>query len=656
MAEIELLGLLDRFGAINWAEHAHYSLPSGVHADVYVRVADGLRSDLAIRRVADWIAPHLTADSVLLADSWTLVALNAELARRFALSPETGGAVLPVLAFEEYPNERSTRALLDSVSGLLVARQSLSVLALISVVSSGALVSNLDALLAEKLGSARRKILSMVDLLPSDSALESISRLRGFSHYAHQRGVHCKLCAQPDKREIVFIDPSKYSPRVETRTEEVMLNHVEAGRLRHFWEAADHSDAVRVHRFDPDMQRHLSVSIDVCRLLGDPGFRQTTVGVLTKKFPEADVVLIPRNSSTSVLRALAEEAYPQSTVRDFDRKLTDNDALRVAFEGVARAKCVLVLDDSVVTGATIRRTHRALQEAAPQLLLDGVLQDNYLIAAFIVVARPAHQSVWDGLSDSLRQDRGSAIETAHLVILPNDPCPWCEELRVLDDLHSWYSTRGDQEATRLLAYRRLHLLGGSSADASGGLAQGLFWSDQSGRFIYSHRAHITPHSLFGERLGEAAAFAAVTSAMQRLRDDYGRARRADRGSAWCWDVRRIVAAYHDPILQCSFLRSAIGSELFVPSSRGVTSAIATALNANDGQSLAEACSLAAEHGLAAIMGKYSQERRVAILTLAEESMSHHPCDARAILSRLRRREGHLVQEQPEAQMSSRFSP
>jgi hypothetical protein len=605
---VELAGRILRAGALRRARGAHFVLPSGSHADQFIRLADTLRGALAVERLVDWIAPLVTKESVVLLDSWTITAIESELRSRF----QRGS--LRTFTYDQYPDDRQSRRLLDVVASTATSSSRPHVLALLSVVSSGEMLARVRFALDEAVPHIEKRYLSLVKTAPSEVDIEQFVHIPSVSQYRVQAGAACNLCRDGDRRELIEIDRSTYSPKVSGYTQPVMLTAGAATQHRSLWEACSAAAAVTVHRTDPVTQRHLHVYFDVARLLGHATFRRAAIQRIRLTVPHADLILVPKHQATDSLVALAEEALPNARVVSFAKSLDETSEIEQIRAALSGRRAILVLDDVLIQGRTMRRVHRTLQELALALPEDARPHKDYQIFGSVILSRPAYESVQRGIEQSFHQGRPDTFFAVHSIVAPAEPCPWCAEEQLLEQAEEWPA---EHENARRVARARLEQLR-SSRDS--GLAFGLAFCDRDGNLSQRSNERITLHSLFGEELSEVTAYCAVSCTMNQLRDQTN-SRGFDRNAAgWCWDVTRIVSAYHDPLLQIAFLRAATNRELVVPSGRGVRKAIDMVLAAAEREHPAQFQSLAVEHAMAVFLSKHSDVRSASILRSVQRSL------------------------------------
>ncbi len=103
---------------------------------------------------------------------------------------------------------------------------------------------------------------------------------------------------------------------------------------------------------------------------------------------------------------------------------------------------------------------------------------------------------------------------------------------------------------------------------------------------------------------------------------------------WGWDVGRIVNAYHDPLLQASFLRCARSDEFRLLDVYKTDKAVRQVLFTSPNPDLTQTALLAAEHALASSMGKYQQPTRSSVVEAALKVLRHSPPDVFLLMSYL----------------------
>ncbi|HSU13734.1 hypothetical protein [Longimicrobium sp.] len=583
LREVELRAQLDWTGAIVSPPNAHFELPAGTHANTFIRVADCLNETAAIARIADWLTHELTENTVIIGDTWTIMPLLQELAFR---GEALNGKRPHILAFQSYPFVSHVEQLLARVPPTISSETDATVLFIMSVVSTGSLAKGFQEFAPRILGRRARVLpVALVDTR-EESEPTSLVHFPNVVRFNVPRGELCEFCRDTAKRPIVRIHPRTYSPVIEGTIQPQMLRPEYALAHRRFWEVASEQEAIQVHKDDDSTgeRRHLPVAIDVARLLKDRDFRRSMISKLRTHSPLCDLIVVPEHPSTPALLDLAEIAYHKPSVVKLPRPRisaeSNDDYLVYANrahteleEKLAGVEHILILDDVVIHGRSIRAIHRLLQDTITKMKAARPL-DEYQIHAFVIVGRPPTATRWDRLLASLRQtDEGVHLGAGEVVYLSDDPhrCPWCEELSILRRVVSELSDDSARkrlmrlvpldafqlESVLSLVQTRIGILQPLQHEAESGLSSSLFLCGSDGSITSREAECLSPHSLFGERLKEPAAYAAVATALQEIRVT----RAKEFGANYAWQVPKILTAYHDPLLSASFLRATFSEEI-----------------------------------------------------------------------------------------------
>lgn len=551
LRRLELQSQMDWTKSVLKLSRAHFELPSGGHSDVFIRVADTFADWPFVSRLADWIQPYVAADTAIVADTWTLGPLVQELRHRAAAK----GWDLRITTFKAYPEAGEVVEILDRLRSAASGSSNPRLLFILSVASTRALLTNVRQFMARFTEDEDSiNIVTLVGTSGRDGEpmIEEAFVQVPARRYNVQDNEVCALCREPGKGHVVRIDRHKYVPNLDGTSAPKFLKEQYASEHRVLWEAASTTDAVRVHYSQSEPLRHLEVFLDVGKMLDHRPFYRSTISALRKNVPLADFVIVPKHPSTDALVRLAKEAYPEAAIAEFPR---DDDArIRLASQ-LSTFEHILIVDDAVINGGTMRAIHRFVQDS-----LTGRPPHRYEVHGFCVVGRPATRARWERLRASFRQAKGQMhLVAAHEVWIPQREgrCPWCHEARVLEDVLADAVVEGRSgEGVECLRQR-------ADALAQSSLERALFICGHAGQ-LESQRPpeHISPNSLFGEGLNEAAAYAAVATAMQSIRVDEG------AGTvAVSWNVPKILTAYHDPLLSASFLR-AMAVEEVLPDEEG----------------------------------------------------------------------------------------
>jgi hypothetical protein len=210
---------------------------------------------------------------------------------------------------------------------------------------------------------------------------------------------------------------------------------------------------------------------------------------------------------------------------------------------------ILVLDDVSVSGNRLTRYQRSLRD------LGFAGQIHYLVG----LARPQKVEDWEDRTKKLRyRDSGrpqNTLNYVEIIVLPDwdeKLCPWCAEQKLYGDI-----VFKEGELPPFLARRAAKL-----ADTTAGLKGFEIFACHLPEFEF----RLGQNSIFAPAdCTPTAVFAAVSSALQRLRTDPDAARTLNRRlypqrNCICTDDY-LGNSFTDPILRASFLRGAHRHEL-----------------------------------------------------------------------------------------------
>lgn len=410
---VELSALLRRHHAIYTEDQHHYVLPSQLHTDTFVDVGMLLRYHPAVHRIADWVEDYVDADTVLVADTGTLLPLLIELQAR---SLERYRARPTLQVFEEYPD---TILAVQETIRTIQARTSAKILFLQSVSSSGTLASWVT------LAAPEATIVAICDTAaePHRNALLHMP----VTHVRHTSEEECT-----DRR--IGIHRRTLERIHEAEWKEKPLNKKRAEEEKHFWEAADRANAVQLHSdrlywAAETGVRHHPVYIDIAALLTDADFRQSCVDILRAKVPDPDLLILPMHDPTAhnAVRSLVFEAFgPLPVITAEGTKLSDH-----APALLRDARCILIADDATVTGRTLAGLRRAVYARLQ------MTRERVSVYGFVIVDRPPTKEHRTNTGNPFVAGRD--LFSGAQVFLPRpirEACPWCREKRLLNQFVS----------------------------------------------------------------------------------------------------------------------------------------------------------------------------------------------------------------------------
>lgn len=532
LRRIELSALIEKSRAIFRGADSHFVLPSGAHADAFVRIGDALHAETDVLRLTDWIMPHVGQNSAILVDNGSMLALA------FALRLETLRLFqwdLPMTSLGSYPSE--TVELAHAVNDLVAFKGlDTSVLFLVSVNSTGYLIDQFRAIAPQNS--------KVVVICNTGHQSEEANVLLDVPvpRWAVDENGRCSECDRSHARPI---DDKTYEILPDRTWNRVVVGRAAADKHRWFWEAADAAEAVSLH---VDIEypeggggrlRHYGIYLDIARLLANANFRARCITGL-RQIETPKLVFIPRHRATPAIESLVAEAFGAvPTIAIGEGSLTTQADLPLSKLSVG--DLVLIADDALVSGTTLHGLREEVYRANPQVT----------VHAFVAVARPPDRATVVDLQRRYRDQNGVRLSWAHQVYLPHGDltgrrisvgCPWCDERDLLTQ-HAEHLSREIRE----YADRRILMLTGSAQ------VPALFGSD-----LDHPDPRRTVGSFFGN-LGPSAAFAAAVAMCQEIRVTMNPPDRAS--TIDIVDLPMAIGAYYDEVFLAAILRTFARKEL-----------------------------------------------------------------------------------------------
>jgi hypothetical protein len=540
LRQAELAGILLRSQAIFTSSEYHYELPSTWHAENFVRLADALRSVFDIRRITDWLLPFVTRDTVVLADTGSMLPLLIDLREQ---ARSRFGWNVEISTLDRYP--QNAVMVSDAIAAVQkrpivfaaqAAETELGFLFLISVNSSGRLCR-----LFRSLGPPNGKIVVVCqtsqETAPCDQVLVTVPVTR----WEVSPDGTCERCKS---MPVIRVHHESYELLPSIKRERLIVGKSHAEEKAQFWTMADAADAVQLHVNVPYIvqgqqdSRHFSVFLNTAKLASHPPFRQGCIEQLSKVAPP-DLILIPEHQTSRVVAELCQEVHPGAVVRTVPPGRLAEDIQSC----VARAERILVADDAIVTGSTLLNLRTEL------FRVTQLLNIIPLVNAFVFVSRPSN----NGQLQAIRRrfggtSGGTAIVSGVELLLPDGShCPWCAEFKLLARLRDRLSgealTAAESRISKLEGRAEPPLLMVNSEDDRGDLR--------------------TLGSYFGT-LRQPAAFAAGVSAAQTLIQKLGTLGGGIQLNVI--DLAMAIDAYYEGILLASLLRTFDGVHVRYPGS------------------------------------------------------------------------------------------
>jgi hypothetical protein len=502
----ELSAILRRSGSIYEGDNHHYVLPSGVHANRFIRLGNSMRSIVDVRRWADWVIPTLDDNTDLLADTGALLPLLFEVQR---YCQRKFGWDTKVEALGGYPTSDSIHAKTFDLQ--IRSMDSRQLQFVISVSSSGNSVGSFRAV---KSDHDSHLVLCSTSSTVDPSALVRVS----VDTWTPSADGSCASCGSPAR---ITIHNSTYEPLFDFNIKSEPVHYNTAKEAAPLFELLSRNDAVRLHYAD---RVHHEVWIDSPKLLASEEATQLLRNKISELDPQPDLVLIPRGPAADLLAKVAQESLSAPVVRLPSGKWAGEVVSRIE-----TADTVLVLDDAFVTGGTLIAIRRQVYQIAQKVSRSPEMM------ALVFVARPNTERKIQQIGRPYRTHRGVRFFSVFKSLLSGSDCSWCEEQRLLRHWLPALSPKAQKTAVARLAIldAELHepvLLGGR-ADSIGLITPGSFFGT------------------LGERAGFAAASSAALSTMDRATHE------ASAMNVRILDLPMVLDSYYDPIFVIGILRS-----------------------------------------------------------------------------------------------------
>ena len=647
--EVELTTLLIRGRAVWKPDHYHYRLPSSRHSDMFVRLADAIRSVRDAQVLAWWLRQHASNNLGVIIDTSTVIAIVLALqADMIAGGLEVG----IVQTLSDYPATVSefTRSIRDVSTG------DADVLALLSVSSSGSMRDKLVSALRHMLGekwflhtfvektgqesfhrdSERGELFGRTSIwVPLGAGTDTSSIM---SRPGETVGELCRTCKDPDRARLVQIDPNSFDGLVLPEPELVTPDLRIAGLASEFWRLCDDKESIafdvnphhsiaglRPHRYtmgvriDFDPLLYIPVPVgDDNRYADQPELARLIVEKVASEMAEnpdlflKDVELVvgleneferADGHCRKFFEKVCTDLIPGIPIASIDISSGDQDSTDEFSIRVKDAKRICIVTLGVVTGASL---HSVLAK------IQGIRRDARLLRADVGVLavhlRPSAERDQETIVNPFGKEKFFAVYKS---LLPYGPSPLQEEedyLRRLD---------GDQAVVESEYYSR-RLLFLSSRETSDERMMELFWGLKAGS-----RPRLRPGSFYGESLSAVATLAAVGSAVHSRR--YFHSSSGGAPERRQFEIPAIMRSYYDPLIICSVLRWLQPEECWW--GRGASSAeqvireLCLGHRDSDEESL-----ILAELLLAAAMGKVPKGAVRTVVDMAEEWLARRQED------------------------------
>jgi hypothetical protein len=523
----------------------HFSLPSGAHANQFLRLAEAFVDLQTVDRIAYWVAldiqrqlsPFQKTKPILLVDNPSMLVLAA----RVQLLVDQR---LKVVAFPAYPSDVET----TTASFDLIRRQGESgaqTFVLIGVASTGRLAS-----LIQQWGKSPPQELQVVVLyamrkIPLTTVLCHLD-LPEYKHFSSKN--ECQLC--DSESSPVSIHPSNYMVGYAP-TESVHVPAYLFEKQKPFIDRwGSRSGVLRAHFDDPNeaTSRHHAFYVDVASLLQQPDFLDEVKAKVRSFDPQPELVVVPDHDCALRIGELISQELGIPLLH-----LTTS--MLVKREGpvdphLVLAKSILVVDDVFITGSKLDSINKFLREQhanrAPRL---------QRIFYFTLLATPASQEshVRRCRALTLNHSWQSTVEHLYEFPLPDwheiDHCPWCIEASDLQRIAQCQDELDGPLLTRLahLANRRI------------GLADEVFFASDIAAGVPNLGSQ---SAVLPESAAPLQVLFACASAVQQLRHSAKGRLDANQFPAPSFLAKRVLSEhYTERLIWLALLRSVRANEL-----------------------------------------------------------------------------------------------
>lgn len=429
---IEMRALLGWGGAVWTARTHHYLLPSGLHANAFVKAGHAIGEPRDAEVIASWMLDRFdaTTPTALVIDTGTLSAVA------LALKVKAGELLGDVVILEKYPaTDVDVERVVDSAS------RSGRIAGLISVCSSGGLRDRLwrvfkhlaprplswsiDALIDLKDGQPQEGTTRSWVVLPRDDREVVVESQTG----------ECKLCRDHKRAVLVPIDPHTFDAYLPTLQEREMPDVLDADRNQHLWEACTRTASLQVEA-TPDAHvqaarrtnETLSIKLDLSAfsdvdLLKHAGDRLTTIWKESVDLQETDLVLVSEADAARPAFSGIWDSLLSPRIADAAtwKSLPTTDWSDELKETIRSSRRLMIFALGSVTGGSLQKYLTAIQRYRRGLGTD------YTLSGLVLHARPEHQREWETLANAY----GKRLFYAWRSYLPSWSPLKCYEARLM---------------------------------------------------------------------------------------------------------------------------------------------------------------------------------------------------------------------------------
>jgi orotate phosphoribosyltransferase len=452
--------------------------------------------------VSFWLIQHLSSNTLLLLESWTILSLGLNVEH---YADECNFAdTLAVDTVECLHNYNEADEYRDTLLWRLArVRQHCAPDAAVLFVVSVASLGNLSRKVVETCRQAGFETVKVVSLFSSESYRahsfeEVFCQLN--EHFEPHSAEDCPECTSGST--VVRINPSTYLLEISATVvpTEIKMLDAQEPEVRDFFGRYKGHNCIWVHRDRHDGARHHMIYVDVQALMRVPEFQKRLANTVEQIRNHVNVVIAPRHPAAM---ELAERVATQLGVPFINREETELENLPADMKEVLNSGKILIVDDVVITGTRLRGYRNGLQRF-------GYIEDDTEVRCLVGVARPQNQEALRGITDLVHRARNfTFVEKVFLPDWQEEKCPWCWELRQLERQDVNEALRAVTDLT-LMKERRERLF--RTADGMQGDIF-LHWSSANVQGFWN----LGPRSIFASE-SQVDLFAEIASILQRFRN------------------------------------------------------------------------------------------------------------------------------------------
>ncbi len=502
----------------------HFVTPSNRHTKVFLRVADSLTSTSILDQYAFWLMPYLAAADLVLADTWGIASI---IVRTLQLL----GSSAYFDCFSIHPAH--DRAAAEHTIRRVLARKprGARIAVVMSVTASGSAMNTIQRLLREQDVESGSVSVTNIFAFAQSTSVDTILCRLSIDAGQHVSSEECPDCAAGS--ETIQIDQRGYYLRRDREVDCLLTPQVFSNEIvkecRSTLEAVHAIRPFRVHRSD---ERHHAFHIDIGSLFERGDFAQDLLAA-THGFTKPDTLLVPNHWAGRKMAETLAAHWPVEVIYanwiDPGKGLPREDQ-----ECLSRAKHLLIVDDVVNTGSTLKRFVDGLRRHYPAKASVEIL---------VGVARTRSRDALNNIQQTFRNpDWTNKFHAVRHLFLPDwkeRDCPWCIEKQLLRRISAplaepppWLTKRIAELSSSQGTESPLLLLPGSEPPLLGA------------------------HSLIANEKSDALLVAfSIATGVQHLRFDIEKSKRLSPefpiGAVFCW---RNLDNYSEPMLRALLLR------------------------------------------------------------------------------------------------------